>query len=52
MGIVQIRGIFELKEDRGNINMSVYSIFIYTVPCFFELPCMRVLFLLGLKVVF
>ena len=36
MRIVQIRGIFELKEDRRNINMSVYSIFIYTVPCFFN----------------
>ena len=39
VAIVHIREMFELKKDRRNINMWVYSILIYTVLCFFELPC-------------
>ena len=39
VAIVHIRGMFELKKDRRNIKMLVYSILIYTVPCFFKLPC-------------
>ena len=31
MRIVQIRGMFELKEDRRNINTSVYIVFAFTL---------------------
>ena len=39
---VYVRRKFELKEDRRNINMSVYSIYVYTVvPCLFKLSCVK-----------